>query len=132
MASRRPPRPLPASPSSLHPYLSSHSIACASLCTRSTPTHSIEPQFPSAAASGPRRRRASAAVGEGSPPPPPFSSLWVHQRLNKRVLLQVHVLDASRSPFTVRRRAAGIAVDAGSLLRFSFRSHRRCPFYTPR
>jgi hypothetical protein len=89
-------------------------------------------QFPSAAASGPRRRYASAAVGEGPPPPPPFTSLWVHQRLNKRVLLQVHVLDASRSPFTVRRSAAGIAVDAGPLLRFSFRSHRRCSFYTPR
>jgi hypothetical protein len=123
---------LSASPSSLRPYLSSRSSSCASLCTRSTPTHTIEPQFPNAAASGPRRRRASVAVGEGPPPPPPFTSLWVHQRLIKHVLLQVHVLDASRSPFTVRRSAAGIAVNAGPLLRFSFRSHRRCSFYTPR
>jgi hypothetical protein len=45
------------SPSSLWPYLSSCSNSCASLCLLSTPTHSLEHQFPSIAASGSRRRR---------------------------------------------------------------------------
>jgi hypothetical protein len=68
--------------------------------------HSTEPQFPSAAASGPRRRHASAAVGEGSPPPPPFSSLWVHQGLIKLNWLQVRVLGARgrRASSTPERR----------------------------
>jgi hypothetical protein len=106
MASRRPPRTLPASPTSLCPYLSLHTSSCASLCTRNTPTHATEPQFPCAAASGPRRRRASAAVGEGSPLPPPFSSLWVHQGLIKLNWLQVHVLGARgrRASSTPERR----------------------------
>jgi hypothetical protein len=105
MASRRPPRPLPASPTSMRPYLSSHTSSCASLCTRNTPTHATEPQFP-CAASGPRRRRASAAVGEESPPPPPFSSLWVHQGLTKLNWLQIHVLEARgrRASSTPERR----------------------------
>jgi hypothetical protein len=34
------------SPSSLRSYLSMHSSSCASLCTRSTPTHAIEPNSP--------------------------------------------------------------------------------------
>jgi hypothetical protein len=106
MASRRPPRPLPASPTSLRPYLSSRSSSRASLCTRSTPTHATKPQFPSVAASGPHCRRASAAVGEGSPPPPPFTSLWVHQGLIKLNWLQVRVLGARgrRASSTPERR----------------------------
>jgi hypothetical protein len=34
------------SPSSLRSYLSTHSSSCGSLCTRSTPTHAIEPNSP--------------------------------------------------------------------------------------
>jgi hypothetical protein len=94
------------SPSSLRSYLSTHSIACASLCLPSTPTRLLEPQFPSAAASGSRRRRANVAVGEG-PPPPPFSlSLWVHQGLIKLNWLQVPILGARgcRASSTLERR----------------------------
>jgi hypothetical protein len=106
MASRRPPHPLPASPTSLRLYLSPCTSSYASLCTRSTPTHPTEPQFSSATASGPRRRRASVAVGEGPPPPPPFSSLGVHQGLIKLNWLQVHVLGARgrRASSTPERR----------------------------
>jgi hypothetical protein len=118
MASRRPPRPLPASLTSLHPYLSSHTSSCASLCTRSTPTHATEPQFPSAAASGPRPRRASVAVSEGPPPPPPFSSLWVHQELIKLNWLQVCVLGARgrRASSTPERRPSCRRCQAPPLL----------------
>jgi hypothetical protein len=56
----RPPRPLPASPTSLRPYLSSHSIACASLCPPNTPTRLLElnspaspPRVPAAAVQAP-------------------------------------------------------------------------------
>jgi hypothetical protein len=49
-----------ASPSSLRPYLSSHSIACASLCPPNTPTHLLElnslappPRVPAAAVQAP-------------------------------------------------------------------------------
>jgi hypothetical protein len=48
------------------------------------------------------------------------------------LLLQVHVIDASWSPFTAHQSAAGIVVAAGPLLCFSFRFHRRSSFYTPR
>jgi hypothetical protein len=82
------------SPSSLRFYLNPCSITCASLCLPSTPTRLLEPQFPSAAASGSRRRHAFVASGEGPPPPPPFSSLWVHQGLIKLNWLQVPVLGA--------------------------------------
>jgi hypothetical protein len=46
-----------ASPSSLWPYLSTHSSSCVSLCTRSTPTHAIEPHSTGAAVSASSRRR---------------------------------------------------------------------------
>jgi hypothetical protein len=70
------------SPSSLWPYLSSCSHSCASLCLLSAPTHSLEHQIPSIAASGSRRRRREfVAAGEGQPPPPFSLSLWVHQGL---------------------------------------------------
>jgi hypothetical protein len=52
---------------------------------------------------------------------------WDRQGLIKHVLLQVHVLDASRSSYPVRRSATGIAVDAGPLFRFPF--HSRCCFW---
>jgi hypothetical protein len=54
----------------------------------------LQPQFPSATASGSCRRRAFVTAGEGPPPPPPFSSLWVHQGLIKLNWLQVPVLGA--------------------------------------
>jgi hypothetical protein len=71
------------SPSSLWPYLSSCSNSCASLCLLNTPTHSLEHQFPSIAASGSRRRREFVAAGEGQSSPPFFLSPWVHQGLIK-------------------------------------------------
>jgi hypothetical protein len=80
------------SPSSLWPYLSSCSNSCASLCFLSTPTHSLEHQFPSIAASGScRHHREFVAAGEGQPPPPFLLSPWVHQGLIKLGLLQVLV-----------------------------------------
>jgi hypothetical protein len=57
-------------------------------------------------------------------PPPFLLDSWDHQGLIKHMLLQVHVLDASRSSFTIRRSAAGIAVDTGPLLRFWFCTSR--------
>jgi hypothetical protein len=55
------------------------------------------------------------------------SSLVFQPALAELPLLQVHVLDASRSSYPVRRSAAGIAVDADPLLRFPFQS--RCRFW---
>jgi hypothetical protein len=95
------------SPSSLWPYLSSCSNSYASLCLVSTPTHSLEHQFPSIAASGSRRRRREfVAAGEGKPPPPFFLSPWVHQGLVKLGLLHVLVPRArgSRASTTPERR----------------------------
>jgi hypothetical protein len=121
------------SPSSLWPYLSTRLSSCTPLCTRSTPLPALEPN-----STGASPRVLAAAVVISSPPVkdwflrPFFMVFWDRRGLIKHVLLQVHVLDASRSSFTVRRSAAGIAVDAGPLLRFSFRSRRRCWFCTPR
>jgi hypothetical protein len=95
------------SPSFLWPYLSSCSNSCASLCLLSAPTHSLEYQFPSIAASGSRRRRRDfVTTGEGQPPPPFFLSPWVHQGLIKLELLQVIVPEArgSRTSTTPERR----------------------------
>jgi hypothetical protein len=95
------------SPSFFWPYLSSCSNACASLCLPSAPTHLLEHQFTSTAASGSRRlRRAIVAAGEGQPPLPFSLSLWVHQGLIKLGLLQVLVPRArgSRASTTPERR----------------------------
>jgi hypothetical protein len=121
------------SPSSLWPYLNSRSSSCPPLCLLSTPTHTLEHQFHWSAASGSRRRRREFVVaGEGLVPLPFLLDSWDCQGLIKHVLLQDHVLDASRSSYTVRRSAAGIAVDAGPLLRFFFRSRSRFWFCTSR
>jgi hypothetical protein len=86
------------SPSSLWPYLSSCSNSYASLCLLSTPTHSLEHQFPSIATSGSRRlHREFVAAGEGQPPPPFFIFSWVRQGLIKLWLLQVLVPGARGS-----------------------------------
>jgi hypothetical protein len=120
------------SPSSLWPYLNSRSSSCPPLCLLNTPTHTLEHQFHRSAASGSRRRREFVAAGEGLVPSPFLLDSWDRQGLIKHVLLQVHVLDASRSSYTVRRSIAGIAVDSGPLLRFSFRSRCRFWFCTSR
>jgi hypothetical protein len=115
---RRPGARLPPFALPLRSYLSTHTSSCASLCTRSTPTHAIEPNFPSTATSVPRRRRANVAVGEGPPPPPPFSSLWVHQGLIKLNWLQVPVLGARgcRALSTPERRPSCCRCQASPLL----------------
>jgi hypothetical protein len=105
MASRRPSRPLPASPSSLCSYLSSRTSPCASLCLCNTLTHTLEHQFPRAATSGSRRLRRSVAAGEGLDPLPVLFDFWDRQELNKLVLLQIFVPDArgSRAPNSQER-----------------------------
>jgi hypothetical protein len=105
MASRRPPRPLPASPAALHPYLSSRTSPYASLCLCNTLAHALEHQFPRAAASGSRRRRRSVAASEGLDPPPVLFDFWDRQELDKLVLSQVFIPDArgSRAPSSPER-----------------------------
>jgi hypothetical protein len=106
MASRRPSRPLPASPSFLWPFLSSCTNPYAPLCLCNTPTRTREPQFPCAAASGFRRCRRSVAAGEGLDPPPVLFDFWDRQELDKLVLSQVFAPDArgSRAPSSPERR----------------------------
>jgi hypothetical protein len=84
MASRRPPRPLLASPTSLRPYISPCTSSCASLCTRNTPTHATEPQFPCAA---PRPRRSTARPAAVAKHPPPLNPLRLRARpLHRRTV----------------------------------------------
>jgi hypothetical protein len=97
MASRRPSRPLPASPSFLCSYLNSRMNPCASLCLCNTLAHALEHQFPRAAASGSRRRRRSVATGEGLDPLPVSFDFWDRQELDKLVLSQVFAPDARGS-----------------------------------
>jgi hypothetical protein len=106
MASRRPSRPLPASPSSLCSYLSSRTNPRASLCLCDTLAHALEHQFPRAAASGSRRRRRSVAAGDRLDPLPVFFGFWDRQELDKLVLSHVFVPDArgSRAPSSPERR----------------------------
>jgi hypothetical protein len=106
MASRRPSRPLPASPSFLWPFLSSCTNPYVPLCLCNTPTRTREPQFPCAAASGFPRRRRSVAAGEGLDPPPVFFDFWDRQELDKLVLSQVFAPDTrgSRAPSSPERR----------------------------
>jgi hypothetical protein len=106
MASRRPSRPLPASPSFLCSYLSPCTNPCASLCLCNALTHTHEHQFPCATASGLRRRRRFVAAGERLDPPSVFFDLWDRLELDKLVLPQVFVPDArgSRAPSSPERR----------------------------
>jgi hypothetical protein len=106
MASRRPSRPLPASPSILWSFLSSCTNPYVPLCLCKTLTHTHEHQFSRAAASGFRRRRRFVAAGEGLDPPPVFFGFWGRQELDKLVLSQVFAPDAcgSRAPSSPERR----------------------------
>jgi hypothetical protein len=106
MASRRPPRPLPTSPSILGSYFSSRTHFCAPLSPLQRTHAHAEHQFRRAAASGFRRRRRFVAAGEGLDLPPVSFDLWVRKELDKLVLPQVFVPDArgSRAPSSPERR----------------------------
>jgi hypothetical protein len=113
MASRRPPRSLPASPAALHPHLSSRTSPCASLCLCDTLAHALGHQFPYTAASGSRRRHRSVAAGEGLDPSLVLFDFWDRQELNELVLSQVFVPDArgSRAPSSPERRPSRVVVE---------------------